>query len=97
VAEKISLPGDEASLFRFHVFATSASGLKTKLQSYRNKIVSDGVIWVSWPKKSSGVARDITEDVVREVAPALGLVDVKLCAIDGVGSGLKLMIRKALR
>ena len=55
------------------------------------------MIWVSWPKKSSGVSSDITEDVVREVALPLGLVDVKVCAVDETWSGLKLVIRKHLR
>jgi hypothetical protein len=80
-----------------HLFASSKPALQTKLRSFRNAIDSDGVIWVSWPKKSSGVTSDITEDVVREVALPLGLVDIKVCAVDEVWSGLKLMIRKELR
>jgi hypothetical protein len=56
-----------------------------------------GMIWVSWPKKSSGVPSDITENVVREIALPLGLVDVKVCAVDDTWSGLKLVIRKELR
>ena len=56
-----------------------------------------GFLWVSWPKKPSKVATDITEDVIREVALPLGLVDVKVCAVDATWSGLKLMIRRALR
>ncbi len=80
-----------------HLFASSKSALETKLQSYRKAIAPDGVIWVSWPKKTSGVATDITEDVVREVAFPLGLVDIKVCAVDEVWSGLKLVIRKELR
>ncbi len=80
-----------------HLFATSESALKTKLRSLRKAIAPDGVIWVSWPKKSSGVATDITEDVVRQVALPLGLVDIKVCAVDEVWSGLKLVIRKELR
>jgi len=80
-----------------HVFATRASGLRTKLTSYRRKIDPGGVIWVSWPKKSSGVATDVTEDVIRELALPMGLVDIKVCAVDEVWSGLKLMIRKEQR
>ena len=57
----------------------------------------DGVIWISWPKKSSGVPTSITEDVIRDVALPLGLVDVKVCAVDETWSGLKLVIRKANR
>ena len=80
-----------------HLFASSKSTLERKLQSFRKAIAPDGVIWVSWPKKSSGVATDITEDVVRDVALPLGLVDIKVCAVDDVWSGLKLVIRKELR
>src|ERR1017187_101664 len=80
-----------------HVFATSASGLKGKLLSYRRKTAPDGVIWVSWPKRASGVATDITEDAIRGLCLPLGLVDIKVCAVDEVWSGLKLMVRKELR
>jgi hypothetical protein len=80
-----------------HVFATGRSELGAKLASYRAKLAPDGVIWVSWPKKSSGVATDITEDVVRALALPIGLVDVKVCAVDEIWSGLKLVIRKELR
>lgn len=62
------------------------------------KLISDtGILWVSWPKKSSGVATDVTEDVIREVALPLGFVDVKVCAVDDTWSGLKLMIRRENR
>jgi hypothetical protein len=80
-----------------HLFATSASELKAKLKSYRTKIVPDGVIWVSWPKKSSSVKTDITEDTIRDVALPMGLVDIKVCAVDEVWSGLKLVIRRERR
>ena len=80
-----------------HIFALSKSALRTKLRSSRRAIAPAGVIWVSWPKKSSGVATDITEDVLRQIALPLGLVDVKVCAVDEVWSGLKLVIRKELR
>lgn len=80
-----------------HVFATAAPRLGTRLQFYRERIAPDGVIWVSWPKKSSGVATDITEDVIRGFALPIGLVDIKVCAVDEVWSGLKLMIRRELR
>ena len=55
------------------------------------------MVWVSWPKKSSGVSSDVTEDTIREVALPLGLVDIKVCAVDQVWSALKLVIRKELR
>jgi len=80
-----------------HVFSTKASHLSAKLSSYRKTIAPDGVVWVSWPKKSSGVATDITEDTIRTVCLPMGWVDIKVCAVDGVWSGLKLMIRKELR
>jgi hypothetical protein len=80
-----------------HQFATRASALAAGLRSYRRAIAPDGVIWVSWPKKSSGVATDITEDVVRRIALPMGLVDIKVCAVDAVWSGLKLVIRRENR
>jgi len=80
-----------------HVFTDSKSALKTKVERFRKIIAPDGVIWISWPKKSSGVETDITEDVVRELALPIGLVDIKVCAVDEIWSGLKLMIRKELR
>jgi hypothetical protein len=91
------LPGPESNMEFVHLFTASASRLNMKLKSYRKKIAPAGVIWVSWPKKSSGVETDITEDVIRDVALPLGLVDIKVCAIDQVWSGLKLMIRKEQR
>ena len=87
----------ESDMKFVHLFAIDASGLRKKLHLYRRKIAPDGVIWVSWPKKSSGVATDITEDVIREAALPIGLVDIKVCAVDEVWSGLKLMIRKEQR
>ena len=75
-----------------HVFATEAKGLAAKLRVYRAAIAPDGMIWASWPKKASGVATDVTETLVRETALANGLVDVKVCAVDDVWSGLKLVI-----
>jgi hypothetical protein len=80
-----------------HVFSKEAAALRGKLAALRRQIASDGVIWVSWPKKSSGVATDITEDTIREIALPLGLVDIKVCAVDETWSGLKLMIRKTER
>jgi hypothetical protein len=80
-----------------HVFVTRAGDLRRRLPGFRQRIVLNGMIWVSWPKKFSGVESDVTEDVVREVAFANRLVDVKVCAVDEVWSGLKLVIRKADR
>ena len=80
-----------------HVFSKDATELRKKLTAYRRQIAPDGVVWVSWPKKSSGVATDITEDTIRTIALPLGLVDIKVCAVDETWSGLKLMIRKSER
>jgi len=88
------LPRAKSDIEFVHLFATSTSKLKRKLESYRKRIVPGGVIWVSWPKKSSGLKSNITEDTIREVALPIGLVDVKVCAVDAVWSGLKLMIRR---
>ncbi len=80
-----------------HIFTQSRGELENQLPSYTESIHRDGMIWVSWPKNSSKVPTDITEDVVRAVALPLGLVDVKVCAIDEIWSGLKLVIRKENR
>ena len=80
-----------------HVFSTEKSQLSRELVSYRKKLGPNAAIWVSWPKKSAKVPTDITEDVVRELALPLGFVDIKVCAVDKVWSGLKLVVRKELR
>jgi hypothetical protein len=80
-----------------HVFSTSRADLDRALSRVRKAMAQDAVVWVSWPKKSSGVKSDITEDTIRELAFPLGLVDIKVCAVSDVWSGLKLMIRKELR
>jgi len=80
-----------------HVFATQRSALAQALTAYRTDLDPAAVVWVSWPKRSARVPTDFTEDVVREIALPLGFVDVKVCAIDEVWSGLKLVVRKELR
>lgn len=80
-----------------HFFTKEKKRLQAALRSWRGKLRDDAVIWLSWPKKSAGVATDITEDTVREVALPLGLVDVKVCAVDEVWSGLKLVLRREHR
>lgn len=80
-----------------HLFITKRSELARQLADMIERIMPDGSIWVSWPKKAAKVATDVTEDTVREVALPLGLVDVKVCAVSEVWSGLKLVIRKELR
>jgi hypothetical protein len=72
----------KAPLDMVHAFVSEAAGLAGKLRGYRAAITPDGMIWVSWPKKSSGVSTDVTENVVRDTALPLGLVDIKVCAID---------------
>lgn len=80
-----------------HLFATRKALLAKSLRAALAKLKPDGTIWVSWPKKSSRVATDIVEDSIREMALPLGLVDIKVCAVDDIWSGLKLVIRKENR
>jgi hypothetical protein len=80
-----------------HVFVRQRSALAEELAALRKKIRSNAVVWISWPKKSSKVPTDITEDTIREVALPLAFVDVKVCAVTDVWSGLKLVVRKELR
>jgi hypothetical protein len=82
-----------ADLDMIHLFTDKAKELAAKLKRYWKKIKPNGSIWISWPKKASKVPTDITEDTVRELALPLGLVDVKVCAVDEIWSGLKLVIR----
>ena len=79
------------------LFATERSVLERRLPALRAAIEPAGSLWVCWPKRASKVATDITEDVIRDVVLPTGLVDVKVCAVDDVWSGLKLVVRKALR
>jgi len=81
------------SLSFIHLFTAGRALLEAKLPALLRALLPDGVLWVSWPKQSSGVETDITEDVVRAVALPTGLVDVKVAAIDDVWSGLKLVRR----
>lgn len=80
-----------------HVFTASRAHLEAFLPQAMTQMARDGMIWVSWPKKASKVPSDVTEDTIREIALPLGLVDVKVCAVDQTYSGLKLVIRKELR
>ena len=80
-----------------HFFVTERAALAKESKRLRELLKSDAVLWVSWPKKASKVATNITEDVIREVVLPLGWVDVKVCAVDATWSGLKLVVRKALR
>ena len=96
-ADATLAPRLKAPLDMVHVFATKAAALRGKLPSCRQAIAPDGMVWVSWPKKSSGVVTDVTEGVVRNTALSLGLVDIKVCAIDDTWSGLKLVIPRDQR
>src|SRR3569833_136658 len=93
----ILLAEPEAGMDVAHIFATTRADLERHVAGLRERLATDGMLWVSWPKKASKVSTDITEDTIRTVALPTGLVDVKVCAVDDVWSGLKLVIRKALR
>lgn len=80
-----------------HLFAVRRTDLVERLRKLRHSLRPDAVVWVSWPKKSAKVPTDITEDVIRDVALPMGFVDVKVCAVTDVWSGLKLVVRKELR
>jgi hypothetical protein len=75
-----------------HYFAKSASELIKDIKTLKNEIEPDGMIWISWPKKSSKVETDVTEDIIRGTALKNGFVDIKVCAVDKTWSGLKLVI-----
>jgi hypothetical protein len=80
-----------------HLFSTSKADLASTLKRALQHVRPDAALWISWPKKASKVPTDITEDTIRDVALPLGLVDIKVCAVDEVWSGLKLVIRKENR
>ena len=80
-----------------HLFLTEKARLEALAAPMGAAIKRDGMIWISWPKRSSKVPTDITEDVIRAVLLPTGLVDVKVCAVDEKWSGLKMVIRKELR
>ena len=80
-----------------HIFTTESAFLDAELSRLRNELKQDGFVWVSWPKKSSKVPTDITDNIIREIALPLGFVDIKVCAVSDVWSGLKLVIRKLER
>jgi hypothetical protein len=80
-----------------HLFVTSAAEFERDLPKARAAITIDGAIWVSWYKKSAKIPTDVTEDIIRNRALKTDLVDVKVCAVSDVWSGLKLVVRKHLR
>jgi hypothetical protein len=75
-----------------HAFSLSAAEIEAGLLRLRSALRQSGMLWVSWPKKASGIGTDATEDVIRRLALRIGLVDVKVCAVDPIWSGLKLVI-----
>ena len=80
-----------------HLFVRERAVLAREAARLRKGLRDDAVLWISWPKKAAKVATDITEDGIRELVLPLGWVDVKVCAVDEVWSGLKLMVRRELR
>lgn len=105
VAEEIEAAGVKPNLLKSpkseldmaHIFVTRREDLSKMLRKLRNVLEPGGMIWVSWPKKAANVATDVNEDVIRAEAFPLGLVDVKVCAVNETWSGLKLVIRKSER
>ncbi len=87
----------ESPIDAVHMFVTERAELEAKLKQLLPLLDRAGMIWVSWPKKASKVPTDITEDVIRDVALPMHLVDVKVCSVDDIWSGLKLVIRKEHR
>lgn len=87
----------EAPIDMAHVFVVWREELETAVAQLRPVLAQDGMIWISWPKKAAKVETDITEDTIRDVVLKGDLVDVKVCAVDAVWSGLKLVIRKSAR
>ena len=91
------LKGDKEEADFIHAFVKTSAQLKKNLPALLKQLNQDGMIWISWYKKSSGMQTDVTEDTIRAVALPIGLVDVKVCAVDDQWSGLKLVIRKENR
>jgi len=88
----------EAPIDAALIFVTSHADMDAKLAALRPLLSPAGFIWVSWPKRASKMPTDITEDRIRDaILPATDLVDVKVCAVDGTWSGLKLVVRRHLR
>ena len=104
VADEIAVEGlrfqlldtPEAPIEAAHIFVTQRGLLEARLHQLLPLLGPSGFIWASWPKKAAKVATDITEDTIREVCLPMGLVDVKVCAVDATWSGLKLMKRKSV-
>jgi hypothetical protein len=87
------LPDGKAQADFVVLFTKSKAELSAKFREIAKQLAPAAMLWISWPKKSSGVATDLTEDVVREIGLAAGLVDVKVCAVTEIWSGLKFVRR----
>ena len=87
----------DATIDLAHVFVTQEAALARSLAQLRKALKPDAIVWVSWPKRSAGVPTEVGEDTIRALALPFGFVDVKVCAVDATWSGLKLVVRKALR
>lgn len=91
--EKVSFITDKKTKKQFiHYFTKESKDLVKNIVALKNEIAQDGMIWISWPKKAAKIETDVTEDVIRNLALANGLVDIKVCAVDEIWSGLKLVI-----
>ena len=96
--ERVTIAGKgKPPLEAVHVFVTKRADLAKHVDHLRRALVPDGYVWISWPKRASKVPTNITEDTIREVALPLGFVDIKVCAVSEVWSGLKLVIRVSER
>ena len=95
--EGAALTAAERSADVIVFFTTDRAELAARIDAFGEAIFPDGACWVAWPKRASKLPTDVTEDVVREIALPLGLVDNKVCAIDETWSGLRLVWRKELR
>ena len=93
----VFVAADAADVALYHLFHVERAALEADLHALRPRVGQGEPVWVSWPKRSARVATDITEDVIRAVALPLGYVDIKVCAVSEVWSGLKLVVRKAER
>lgn len=91
--EGVTIVDDEGSKKEFiHFFTKEAKELVATLPKLKQEILPDGVIWISWPKRSANISCDVSENLIRETALKNGLVDIKVCAVDEIWSGLKLVI-----
>jgi len=93
IPENVTLLKDKKSSKDFvHYFTKQSADLQRDIVSLRQEVFPNGIIWISWPKKAAKIETDVTEDIIRHIALANGLVDVKVCAVDATWSGLKLVI-----